>query len=166
MIGQRWGVTAQEVARRFPVDDLVPDPAVQAWRGVTVAAPPRAVWPWLCQLQLAPYSYDWLDNLGRRSPRKLRDRPDPEPGQRFSCIGGRFPVGRVLAVAHEEHLTAEILGAQMCYLLVPDGSGTRLLLKVVVDRRRWYGPALAIGDWPMARRQLLNLKALAERRDG
>jgi hypothetical protein len=60
VIGQRWGVTAQEVARRFPVDDLVPDPAVQAWRG----------------------------------------------------------------------------------------------------------PALAIGDWPMARRQLLNLKALAERRDG
>jgi hypothetical protein len=54
----------------------------------------------------------------------------------------------------------------MCYLLVPDGSGTRLLVKVVVDRRRWYGRALAIGDWPMARRQLLNLKALAERRDG
>jgi hypothetical protein len=31
-------------------------------------------------------------------------------------------------------------------------------------KHRWFGPALAVGDWPMARRQLLNLKAHAERR--
>ncbi len=70
------------------------------------------------------------------------------------------------AVEHEQHLTAEILGAVMCYLLVPHGDGTRLLLKIVIERRRWYGTALAVGDWPMARRQLLNLKALAERGGG
>jgi hypothetical protein len=163
VIGERWGVTDREVARHFPVDDLVPAPAVQMWRGVSVAAAPDEVWPWVCQLQLAPYSYDWLDNLGRRSPRQLLGRPDPEPGQRYSCVGGRFPVGRVLAVAHQEYLTAEILGAKMCYLLVPEGAGTRLLLKIVIARPRWYGPALAVGDLPMARRQLLNLKALAER---
>jgi hypothetical protein len=42
--------------------------------------------------------------------------------------------------------------------------GTRLLLKIVIPRRRWYTEALALGDLPMARRQLLNLKAHAEGR--
>src|SRR5690242_14291682 len=64
VIGDRWGVTDDETTRRYPCDDLVPFPSRELWRGVTVAAPPSAVWPWLCQLRLAPYSYDWVDNLG------------------------------------------------------------------------------------------------------
>jgi hypothetical protein len=164
VIGERWGVTDEEVGRRYPCDDLVPAPVLQLWRGVTVDAPPSRVWPWLCQLRLAPYSYDWLDNLGRRSPRELRGLPDPRPGEPFSTLGGRRSVGRVLAVAPEEHLTAVILGAVMSYVLRPEGGSTRLLLKIVMEREHWYAPALAVGDWPMARRQLLNLKALAEQR--
>lgn len=162
MIGKRWGVTDQEVAQRFPCDDLVPSPSVQLWRGVTVDAPPAQVWPWLCQLRLAPYSYDWVDNLGRRSPRQLQGLPDPCPGEPFSCVAGRVDVGRVLSVVHGEQLTARIMGAVMSYVLVPDGSSTRLLLKVVMEDRRWYSTPLALGDWPMARRQLKNLKARAE----
>jgi hypothetical protein len=50
----------------------------------------------------------------------------------------------------------------MSYVLRPDGDSTRLLLKIVIRRNRWYVPALAAGDWPMARRQLKNLKSLAE----
>jgi hypothetical protein len=164
VVGERWGVTEEEVRRSYPCDELVPDPALQLWRGVTVEATPAQVWPWLCQVQLAPYSYDWLDNLGRRSPRELRGLPDPQPGERFSCIGGRFGVGRVLSVSHEEHLTATILGALMSYVLVPQAATTRLLLKIVMKESRWYAGPLALGDWPMARRQLKNLKSLAERR--
>ncbi len=160
--GQRWGVTDAEVARRYPCDDLVPSPALELWRGVTIAVPPAAVWPWLRQVRLAPYSYDWLDNLGRRSPRELRDVPDPRPGDPFSCIGGRYDVGRVIAVAPVESLTATILGAVMSYVLEPEGTGTRLLLKIVAAHDRWYLPGLAVGDWPMARRQLRTLKQRAE----
>ncbi len=162
VLGRRWGVTDDEVARRYPCDDLVPRPAVELWRGVTVRATPAEVWPWLRQVRLAPYSYDWVDNLGHRSPRELRDLPDPRPGDPFSCLGGRWDVGRVLATVPGEHLTATIMGAVMSYVLVPHGLGTRLLLKVVVEHDRWYAPALATGDWPMARRQLLTLKARAE----
>ncbi len=50
----------------------------------------------------------------------------------------------------------------MSYVLVPEGPTTRLLLKALMDRGHWYLPALAVGGWPMARRQLKNLKALAE----
>lgn len=160
MIGDRWGVTDAEVARRYPCDDLTRGRAV--WRGVTVRATPQQVWPWLCQVQLAPYSYDWVDNLGRRSPRELVGHPDPEPGQHFSTSGGRFRLGTVLSVEREQHLTARIMGAVMSYVLEPEGAHTRLLLKIVVPGP--WAPLLALGDWPMARRQLLNLRDLAEGR--
>ncbi len=64
MIADRWGVTQAETERRYPCDDFVPDPAWQAWRGVTVDAPADRVWPWVRQVRLAPYSYDWVDNPG------------------------------------------------------------------------------------------------------
>jgi len=44
-----------------------------------------------------------------------------------------------------------------------DHGMTRLLLKVVIQASRWPAPGLAVGDLFMARRQLLNLKQLAER---
>ncbi len=163
MIGERWGVTDEEVARHYPCDDLVPSPVLQLWRGVSVDATPAQVWPWLCQIQLAPYSYDWVDNLGRRSPRELRGLPDPRPGEPFSRVGGKLAIGQVLSISREDHLTATIMGAVMSYALSPEGTSTRLLMKLVMERRRWLAPAAAVADWPMARRQLLNLKVLAER---
>ena len=54
MIADRWAVTGAEVGRRYPCDDLVDSPVLQAWRGVTVRASPRQVWPWLRQIRLAP----------------------------------------------------------------------------------------------------------------
>jgi hypothetical protein len=162
VIADRWGVTEAEVARHYPCDDLVTDPNREAWRGVTVEATPDDVWPWVAQIQLAPYSYDWIDNGGRRSPRRLRGLPDPEPGDPFTTVGGRRRLGRVISVVPGEHLTATIMGAYLSYVLVPAGRSTRLLLKIVMRARPWLAPALSAGDLVMARRQLLNLKRLAE----
>jgi hypothetical protein len=163
MIGDRWGVTPSEVARHYPCDDVVPDPVLEVWRGVTVRAATQHVWPWVAQIRLAPYSYDWIDNLGRPSPRRLRSLSDPTPGEHFTtAIGGR-PVGRIVAAARGEALTGEIMGAVMSYVLVPEGDATRLLLKIVMKCRRALAPLLSVGDLVMARRQLLNLARLAER---
>jgi hypothetical protein len=140
----------------------MPDPGLQLWRGVSVHESPEQVWPWVVQIRLAPYSYDWIDNLGRRSPQQLHDLADPLVGQPFSTALGR-PVGRILAVSPCVHLTGQIMGAVMSYVLVPDGQMTRLLLKVVWPSRGASAPLLSLGDLVMARRQLLNLRLLAER---
>ena len=163
MIGARWGVTEAETRLRFACDDHVPkDPALEAWRGVTVEAAAAQVWPWVAQVRVAPYSYDWLDNLGHRSPRELLGLPEPRAGDPFTSSGGR-PLGRVVAVEPGRQLTGTVLGAYLSYLVVPAGEEhSRLLLKVVMATRRVLAPALSVGDLVMARRQLLNLKQLAE----
>jgi hypothetical protein len=166
VIGDRWGVTDSEVLRSYPCDDFVTAPTLRAWRGVGVAAPADAVWPWVVQVRLAPYSYDWIDNRGRRSPRELVDLPDPRVGDRFTTAGGR-ELGRIVSVDPGTQLTGKIMGAFMSYVLVPqDDDTTRLLLKVVTRTNRWTAIGLSIGDLIMARRQLLNLKQLAERHRG
>ncbi|GAA2708204.1 polyketide cyclase [Actinoplanes palleronii] len=162
MIGDRWGVGDGDVSRAYPCDDFVVSPALQAWRGVPVNAPAAAVWPWIVQIRLAPYSYDWIDNLGRRSPQQLVSLPEPRAGDPFTTAGGR-QTGRIVAVDAGSHLTATIMGAFMSYVLDPQADGTtRLLLKVVMQNHRWAAPAASVGDLVMARRQLLNLKRLAE----
>lgn len=161
MIGARWGVSEPETALRYPCDGFLPAPTLQVWRGVTVHAPPAALWPWLTQVRLGPYSYDWIDNLGRRSPRELLDLPEPVVGDRYTTAGGRER-GRIVSLEHHRQLTGTILGAFMSYLLVPEQGTTRFLLKVVMNPGRLLAPALSVGDLVMARRQLLNLKALAE----
>jgi hypothetical protein len=164
VIGDRWGVTDAEVARRYPCDDLragTGRPALEVWRGVDVAAPPERVWPWVTQVRAAPYSYDLVDNLGRRSPRRLLGLPEPRPGEPFTSAFGRGQ-GEVLAVEPGVAFTGRILGALMSYVVVPDGPGrSRLLLKIVMGRGRVVAPLVSVGDLVMARKQLLTLADLA-----
>jgi hypothetical protein len=163
VIGDRWGVSERETFGSYPCDDFVASTTVRAWRGVRVEAPAEAVWPWVAQVRLAPYSYDWIDNLGRRSPRQLVGLPEPEAGDRFTTAGGRA-AGRIVSVDPGKQLTGAIMGAFVSYVLVPQGNDvTRLLLKVVMRTTRWAAVGLCIGDLIMARRQLLNFKQLAER---
>ena len=162
MISDRWGVSDSEVARSYPCDEFVVPPAWQAWRGVGVAAPAAAVWPWVGQVRLAPYSYDWIDNRGRRSPRELVGLAEPRVGESFTSVGGRA-LGRIVSVETGKQLTGTIMSAFMSYVLVPEEhDSTRLLLKVVMRTTRVRALGLSVGDLVMSRRQLLNLKHLAE----
>ena len=163
MIGDRWGVSESDTLRTYPCDGFVTAPTMQAWRGVLVGAPAKALWPWVAQVRLAPYSYDWIDNRGRRSPRHLVGLPEPRVGDRFTTAGGR-QVGRIVSVDPGRQITGTIMGAFMSYVLVPHGhNATRLLLKIVTRTSRWTVLGLCLGDLIMTRRQLLNLKQLAER---
>jgi len=57
-------VSESEIVRSYPCDEFVTH-RVAGVAGVGVEAPVEAVWPWVAQVRLAPYSYDWIDNLGR-----------------------------------------------------------------------------------------------------
>ncbi len=87
--GLTWGVRPSERTLSLPCDSICPRAGVQADRAISIAAPPPIVFSWLCQLRVAPYSYDALDNLGRRSPRERNpELVHLEVGQRFMTVFG------------------------------------------------------------------------------
>ncbi len=167
-IGTIWGTTEDECTRAFPNDALLPETSAVYYRGVTVHAPAGVIYRWLCQLRVAPYSYDWIDNFGRRSPQHLMaGLDDLAVGQK---IMGAF---RLVDFTRDHHLTGCVSMRRFgditaTYLIVasPEGS-CRLLVKLVVAYPRGsLGRLLRLvlppGDLVMMRRQLLNFKRLAE----
>ncbi len=131
---------------------------MRADRAIDVGAPAPILFSWLCQLRVAPYSYDMLDNLGRRSPRSR----DPElvhlqAGQRFMTV---FALQSFVA---GEQITLLAKGAAATYAVRPEGPGSRLHVRVLFGGPRLLARLLAVADLVMMRKQLLTLKSLAER---
>jgi hypothetical protein len=63
---QNWGATAAERSAVLPGDDLVPGANLRLTKGITIDAPPAAIYPWLLQIGVdrgGMYSYDGLENL-------------------------------------------------------------------------------------------------------
>src|SRR4051794_41885542 len=86
-VASEWGTTAPERAMPLPCDWQLPGAQLRLHRAVDVAAPAATVFRWLCQLRAAPYSYDLIDNFGRRSPPRLTPGLERlERGQRFMTI--------------------------------------------------------------------------------
>jgi hypothetical protein len=158
VIGDRWNATDAEVAALRPCDELVPGAATQADRAISIAAAPGVVFRWLCQLRVAPYSYDLLDNFGRCSPRALTPGLDElMPGQRFMSIF------RLQSFVRGEHITLRNRTVAVTYAVAPEPGGSRLAVRVRFAGSRLLSTALHVGDLVMMRKQLLTLKELAER---
>lgn len=169
-----WGAREEEIGRAYPCDSLLAEPKEHWFRAVTVAADRATVFRWLCQLKVAPYSYDLLDNSGRTSPRRLT------PGAGQLAAGQRvMSIFRLVSFARDEQLTLlmddakglRLFGAfAVTYAVTDERPGrTRLLAKLAVGDEdgvigRMRRPLLAWGDLLMMRRQLLTLKKLAEGR--
>jgi hypothetical protein len=164
-----WGSTAGERARSYPCDQLLETADQELFRAVTVGAPSQLVFEWLCQLRAAPSSDDWIDNLGRRSPRQLDlALTELEAGQRFAGIFRliAFEPGRSLTLFSETSFFGRVA---LTYDADPlDDASCRLVAKIVLAsapgiRGRLLAVALPAGDFFMMRKQLLTLKTLAER---
>lgn len=172
MLATTWNVTPAERGARLPCDELMPD-AVRLDRAISIVASTAIVFAWLCQLRIAPYSYDLLDNTGRRSPRtRCAALTDLAVGQPFVRIFGRSYVFELASFAHDEHITLRPRSGSVMsrfgsvsntYAVRPDGDGTRLHVRVLFDGPWLVGQSLALVNLLMMRKQLLVLKSLAER---
>lgn len=173
-ISHTWGTTEQERQQTFPCDQLISDPDDALFRGVTINASKETVFRWLCQLRAAPYSYDLIDNAGRRSPPHLIEGLDKlAVGQNVMTIFelASFDRNRHLTIRMKSGSSAsQTFGDIACsYLIVPvSPDSCRLLVKLIGKyprgiKGKMMRTFLPWGDLFMMRRQLLNLKALAER---
>ena len=163
---ERWGVVDGDFDGAWPCDAVLSGDA-SYFRGVGVDAPPETVFRWLCQLRVAPYSYDLIDNLGRRSPRELTPGLDElAVGQTFMQIFTlvSFEAANHITLAIKPGRAERIFGRLAVTYRVSTG---RLVAKLNVEyptgARGWIlAKALPWGDLIMMRRQLLTIKRLAE----
>ena len=166
---EAWGSTADERSATYACDPLIRDPDGVLFRAIDVDAAAPLLFRWVCQLRAAPYSYDWVDNWGRRSPRRLT------PGLEELAVGQRvLTIFRLVSFEPGRSITLESRTRQfgrmaVTYVVRPrDDDRSRLVAKLVhVGGRGPYGwllrRVLPAADLVMMRKQFLTLKALAER---
>lgn len=163
MLGLNWGARVAERTAPLPCDEMLPDARIRCDRAISVEAPATVLFRWLCQLRIAPYSYDLLDNLGRRSPRELT------PGLERLEVGQRFMrIFSLASFASDDHLTLRASGVAVTYAVRARADRSRLVARVLFKAPggrlgdALAGRTLALGDLVMMRKQLLTLKELAE----
>ncbi len=165
--------TAEEIATPSPADELMPKDCDRWVRCITISAPHQVVYRWLCQLTVAPYSFDTIDFPGRRSPRTLT------PGAEALEIGQPFLIFAVTSFSPDAHIaglsrpefTRTYGHIAVSYSAMPlDARTTRLRANACIAHtargRGLRRLALAAGDKLMAGRQLRVLKTYAESSQG
>jgi hypothetical protein len=165
-----WNATVDEWRASYPCDKYIQGPQQAFIRAIDVQAPAEILFRWVCQITVAPYSYDLLDNGFRRSPRRLT------PGAEKLEVGQTFLVGPIVELEQDRHVTVVFRNDRgrgcpsfsLTYEVKRTGpDSSRLGCKADLtsrrrtDRGRWF--LLAWGDLIMMRKQFLTLKALAER---
>lgn len=170
----RWGATDEELTRTMPGDEDIPMPTFNATRGVTVNAPPEAIYPWIVQIGMTRagwYSYDLLDNLGRPSARQLL----PEYQQIYTGqLIPMSPDGKQGNYVKDFHANEWILwndkeGVTTWFWgFYPEGENRTRLVTRVRMKYLWNSPAalfnllIEFADMPMMRKCLLGIKERAE----
>ena len=167
-----WYPDAGASAERLSPRNFTAVSPGQHWvRAINVNAAPEELFAWVTQLRRAPYSYDWADNLGRRSPQTIdRTLVHVSAGDSVMTIFTVMAVvpGTSMTVSMNKGTPTPLFGPMTVhYEVEPRGAVSRLVVEMVVPQlpgplttfRRY---ALAWGDLFMMRKQLSELKRLAE----
>jgi hypothetical protein len=171
----RWGATDEEVAQAMPGDELVPRPAFNATRAITIRARPEEIWPWIVQIGFGRagfYSYDLLDNLGRRSAERIiPELQDPAVGDWVPMASrvSEETAFRVGAFQPNRWMLWTKAASTWAWTLRPvDEQHTRVVTRLRAAYR-WTRPTILsdlvlmeVADFPMLRKLLLNLRRRAQ----
>lgn len=179
MFLQHWGTTDDEISGAVAGDHFCPKATLIATRSITLGAAPEEVFPWIRQMGFRKagwYSYDWLDNFGRKSARQINPEwQDVHTGSKVPGGPVKFeaalvepPAAFVLRVAFRSKLGNRLCGT-LAYELRPVPNGTRLVTRLrthlnVPGGRLLEKIILGPGDGIMLRKQLLNLAQRTESR--
>ena len=172
MIFQFWGATSEEIHGSVIGDNMCRDATLIATRSITISAPPQDVFPWIRQMGFGRagwYSYDWIDNLGRKSAEKVHEEwQSVESGDKIPSGPISFTASIVEAPRHFV-LEIKSLGKKspkfhftLAYELRDDPQGTRLVTRMRSHIKLPFGSLferfiLGPGDGIMLRRQLLTI---------
>jgi hypothetical protein len=175
--------TAREHLLTLPGDELIDNAAGSLTHGITVHCNRRELWPWLVQMgadRAGWYSYDLLDNGGRRSAERI------VPGLQHPLVGAVFPAlpgrrdGFILLENEPTHWLVlgwpgpdgQLVVTWSFMLIEIDENTTRLIVRArASDDYRFHGLPKAAGFWLaravhfiMERKQLLEIARRAEGR--
>lgn len=141
-MSQHWNASVDEIGSVMPGDELIDEPQLNATRSITIAAPPEQVFPWIRQMGFGRagwYSYDLVDNLGRRSATRIHPEwqnvfsGDQVPGGpiNFTAVTVDEPSVFVLALGEPDAGRARV-AFTLAYRLdsASDGTTTRLVTRV------------------------------------
>ena len=158
-------------------DHLCSHPQLNATRAITISASPAEVFPWIRQMGFGKagwYSYDIIDNLGRRSATSVHpewqqvNSGDVIPGGPidFQATFVNSPHTLVMSLAGKGRL-AKRISFSLAYELHDHPSGTRLVTRVRARIDLPFGALLARyvlgpGDGIMLRKQLRNIALRAQ----
>lgn len=171
---RNWGSRVSERELSFQCDAHLVDPDGSYFRAVSVNAPPSITFRWLCQLRIAPYSYDFVDNpgfyVGRPSPKTLTPGADAlQVGQTFMTMFRLVDYEPDRHITLVSHRFSRIFGeVAVTYLVLPEPPGCRLVVKLLGRYAanpigKLIQPPLPWLDLVMMHRQLTRLKRYAER---
>ena len=73
---RHWNVTPEEIGKHYPCQDHAAPGDELLLRAIDVDADPATTFRVALPDHVAPYSYDWIDNGGRRSPATLTPGAD------------------------------------------------------------------------------------------
>lgn len=152
---------AYENDRPMEGDAFLPEALAQITKGITIAAPPEAIWPWLVQMgcrRAGFYSIDLLDNGGHPSAREIHPEwqdlavadvlpatPDGDDGfevlhvlpSRALVLGGLYDVAQGRQLPFGAARPERCWHVTWSFVLEPiDATSTRLLTRA----RAWWPP--------------------------
>jgi len=169
--------TESELNYAYSVDRYIEENSIVLYRAISINADKNAVFRWLTQLRFAPYSYDWIDNFGKESPPYIITSAPA-----LKTADSVMTIFRVTEFTSNSFLTFTLTKDSPCCLgtlqkmflksfyvtyQVFGEEETRLVVKIVVNTyhnfiHKFLARIADIVDYIMMRRQLLNLKCLAE----
>ena len=92
-VRSQWGMQEEEKNRKYPLDEIIPNPSSGFSHGINIDAPAEYVWPWIAQMGAGRggfYSYELLEHIAGL---KIYNSDEILPQFQNPKVGDEIPFG-------------------------------------------------------------------------